>query len=81
MINLDKRRKAYQLIKEIQYYQRVPYQIPAIPALIEVLEQLGRIETGPAALYNQVLETEDALYDASLIAEPREEEDDDEDED
>lgn len=77
LINFDKRQKAYMLIKEIQYYQQIPYQFTAIPALIEVLQQLGTKETGPNALFNQVLTPEDELYDISLIAEPREEEDDD----
>ena len=52
---------------------------PAIPAIIEVLQQLGTIEpTGPLALFNQVLIPEDQLYDISLLVEPREEEEDDE---
>jgi hypothetical protein len=77
LINFDKRRKAYTLIKEIQYYQKVPYQFAAIPALIEVLQQLGTIESGQNALFNQALTPEDELYDLSLVFEPREEEDDD----
>jgi hypothetical protein len=79
LINFDKRRKAYTLIKEIQFFQKVPYQFPAIPSLIEVLQQLGTIETGDNAMFNQVLTPEDQLYEMSLVFEPREEEDEDED--
>lgn len=79
LINFDKRRKAYQLIKEIQYFQTIPYQFLAIPALIEVLQQLGTTESGPMALFNQTLIPEDQLYDISLVVEPRDEEEDDDD--
>ncbi len=68
------------LIKEIQYFQKVAYGFPAIPSLIEVLQQLGTIESGEGSVYNQVLTGDDELYEMSLVFEPREE-DDDEDED
>jgi hypothetical protein len=73
-INFEKRRKVYSLIREIQFYQQVPYLFPAIPAIQEVLVSLGASKSESCT---QVLLNEEELYEMSLVVEPRLEEDED----
>ncbi|KAJ3103476.1 hypothetical protein HDU97_010059 [Phlyctochytrium planicorne] len=64
MINFSKRMKTAEVIREIQQYQNVPYQLTPVQELQEFLKQ-------------SFMETADEtdLYNMSLILEPRERED------
>ncbi len=63
-INMEKRRKVHAVIKEIQMYQMHPFTFE------ENVEDLEHHWEGQAL-------NDNALYDRSLIVEPREDEDDD----
>lgn len=77
-INFEKRRKVYSLIREIQFYQQVPYLFPAIPAIQEVLVSLNTTTSKLSDVQStQVLLSEEELYEMSLVVEPRLEEDED----
>ena len=74
-INFEKRRKVSSVIREIQEYQKVGYYFYEIPALQDFFIYLNSQNS------NQLILSEEQLYERSLLAEPREEEDSDLDED
>ena len=74
-INLEKRRKVYAVVKDIKSYQIRPYHLTPIPGLQDFFHRIG--EQAKSRDTKDLLEntpmTEDDLYEASLIIEPREE--------
>ncbi|KAJ3086621.1 hypothetical protein HK102_012820 [Quaeritorhiza haematococci] len=76
-VNFEKRRKVYELIREIQGYQLTPFPFQSVPVLNELITGLGGGNGEGGTLPGQSLMNEDDLYDLSLVYEPREEEDDD----
>jgi son of sevenless-like protein len=66
LINFSKRTKTGEVIREIQQYQSLPYNITPVPELQVFLDEL---------LADQPLEDEGEMYDLSLQLEPRERED------
>lgn len=65
-INVDKRRKVYQITKDIERFQDTGYKF----------DDEEKIRVMPHYWESGVLD-ENVLYDRSLVVEPREEEDDD----
>ncbi|KAI8924505.1 ras guanine nucleotide exchange factor domain-containing protein [Entophlyctis helioformis] len=78
-INFEKRRKVYNLIREIQRFEQVPFALTPVPAIQEFVRRLGDKRGAPTGWEEMPLMTEDELYDRSLIIEPREEETDSDD--
>lgn len=70
LINFEKRRKVFGLIKEIQKFQQTQYALQPVPQIQEFMKKLGD-QTG--------ILTEDQLYDKSMEIEAKEESSDDDD--
>ncbi|KAJ3042258.1 hypothetical protein HDV00_007624 [Rhizophlyctis rosea] len=68
-INFEKRRKVYTVIKDIQSFQRTAYSITPVQGILDFYQGLRMDQ----------LKDADALYDLSLVVEPREESDDEDD--
>jgi hypothetical protein len=77
-INFEKRRKVYQLIKEIQKYQHSFYSFISVPQIQEFLKKIGDSKGGPVGWEDSgpVL-TEEELYQKSHFFEPKEASSDD----
>ncbi|KAJ3359560.1 hypothetical protein HDU91_004897 [Kappamyces sp. JEL0680] len=73
-INFEKRRKVYQLIREIQKYQQVPYDFQAVPQIQEFMKKLGEPK-GQTVGWEESspIMTEDELYAKSNEVEAKEE--------
>ncbi|KAJ3052005.1 hypothetical protein HK097_006984 [Rhizophlyctis rosea] len=65
-INFEKRRKVYTVVKDIQSFQRTPYNIIPVQGILDFYRNMKMDQ----------LKDADALYDLSLVVEPREESDD-----
>jgi hypothetical protein len=79
-INYEKRRKVYQLIKEIQKYQHSPFTLTAIPQIQEFLKKIGETKGAPVGWEeSNPIMTEEELYQKSQLYEPKELSSDDED--
>lgn len=76
-INFDKRRKAFNLIKEIQKYQLTQYSLQPVLQIQEFMKKLG--ETNQTE--GTTLMTEDQLYEKSMEVEAKEDSSDDDDSD
>lgn len=75
-INFDKRRKVFNLIEQIQRYQRIPYALIAVSQIQDFLMKILSTEQQE----DFTVLSEDELYDQSLIVEPKEFVEDEEDE-
>lgn len=64
LLNFDKRRKVYQLIKEIQKYQQTGYSLLPVAQIQEFMKRMG--DDGENVM------TEDQLYNKSMEVEPKE---------
>lgn len=71
-INFDKRRKVFQLIREIQKYQNTMFPFVPVPQVQEFMNKL----CDPARVIGfanaGLIMTEDELYDKSTTVEPKE---------
>lgn len=77
-INFEKRRKVFNLIREIQKFQQVQYPLQPVPQIQDFMKSLGESKSAddPNALM-----TEDQLYEKSMEVEAKEESSDDDDSD
>ena len=80
-INFDKRRKVFQVIKDIQKFQVTPFELIPVPGIQKWLDAMGAEGTGHDVLGVGKLSNENQLYEISLAVEPREDSDDEEDDD
>ncbi|KAL5037234.1 hypothetical protein RTP6_004701 [Batrachochytrium dendrobatidis] len=71
-VNFDKRRKVYNLIKDIQRYAQVPFALNPLPPVQEFLKKIAERRGTPVGWEEFPLFTEDELYEQSLIVEPKE---------
>lgn len=74
-INFEKRRKVFNLIREIQRYQQTQYALQPVSQIQEFMKRLGESKTTE----DVNLMTEDQLYDKSMEVEAKEESSDDDD--
>ena len=74
-INFEKRRKVFNLIREIQRYQQTQYALQPVSQIQEFMRRLGESKTTE----DVNLMTEDQLYDKSMEVEAKEESSDDDD--
>ncbi len=74
-INFEKRRKVFNLIREIQRYQQTQYALQPVSQIQEFMRRLGESKTAE----DVNLMTEDQLYDKSMEVEAKEESRDDDD--
>lgn len=70
LINFEKRRKVFSLIRDIQKYQQTQYALQVVPQIQDFLKKLSE--------QNGLL-TEDQLYEKSMEIEAKEESSDDDD--
>ncbi|TPX32051.1 hypothetical protein SmJEL517_g04743 [Synchytrium microbalum] len=77
-INFEKRRKAFQVIKDIQKFQVTPFEFAPVLGIQRWLDAVGA--EGDVSGVGK-LSNDDQLYEASLAVEPREDSDDEDDED
>lgn len=79
-INFEKRRRVYNLIREIQKYMEVPYAFIPIGQIQEFIKKIYEKRGSPRGWEESPsMMTEDELYERSLIVEPNEDTDSDED--
>ncbi|TPX38480.1 hypothetical protein SeMB42_g04911 [Synchytrium endobioticum] len=71
-INFDKRRKIFQVMKDIQKFQSTPFELAAVPGIQKWLEAVGAGGSGLDTVGVARLSNEDELYQISLAVEPRE---------
>ena len=77
-INFDKRRKVFNLIKEIQKYQLTQYALQPVPQIQEFMKKLG---DSNSKAEGTALMTEDQLYEKSMEVEAKEESSDEDESD
>jgi len=75
LINFEKRRKVFTLVREIQRYQETPYALQPVPQIQEFMKRLGSggTESGStSSSASTVILTEDGLYEKSMEIEAKE---------
>jgi hypothetical protein len=77
-INMEKRRKVYNLILEIQKYQKEPYELQVVPQILGFLAKIGDKPPSREEKSKTIM-TEDELYEKSNILEAKVESSDEED--
>jgi son of sevenless len=71
-INFEKRRKVFQLVREIQKYQNTMFPFTYIPQVQELMGKLCDPARPIGWANSGLIMTEDELYDKSTTVEPKE---------
>jgi hypothetical protein len=78
-INFEKRRKVYNLIKEINRFKQTPFLLAPVPQIMDFIKKLC-VSRGASVGWNDTsVMTEEELYDKSMEVEPKEDSSDEED--
>lgn len=78
-INFEKRRKVYNLVREIERFQKTPFLFARVPQIIDFMKKICESRGAPVGWEEtNILMTEEELYEKSLEVEPKEESSDEE---